>query len=95
MAFGDDDLRAMLSDFGQRVEVLGRPDCEGFLDTRVVNDDGVQRTVLVLRVVAGALGEPARDTLCWINGVGYRLRERVEDAGTIDGAWELWSVGRA
>lgn len=92
MAFGDDDLRAMLSDFGERVECLGQPDTEGFLDTRLVNEDDVQRTATVLRVRAGAIGTPKRDTFVWVNGVRYRIREKLEDAGTVDGAWDLWAL---
>lgn len=87
-----DDLAAMLADFGQRVECIGFPDTAGLLDRRIVTEDDVQRTALVLRVKAGAIGDPARDTPVWVDGVPHRIRERVDDAGIVDGAFDLFAV---
>jgi hypothetical protein len=100
MAFGDDDLRAMLSDFGQPVEFRGVRVGLGTIDTTLTSAaDGVgmevQRKVIVLRVVAGALAGWTRDDVVTCGGTRWKLREKIDDARTIDGAYDLFSVGAA
>jgi hypothetical protein len=98
MAFGDDDLRAMESDFGQTLTFRGVPVGVGTIDTTLGSSpDGVgmdvQRKVTVLRVRAGVLSGWERDDEVMCGGTRYRIREKLDDARTIDGAWDLFSVG--
>lgn len=100
MAFGDDDLRAMESDFGQPLSFRGVPVGVGTIDTTLSSaPDGVgmdvQRRMVVLRVRAGLLAGWVRDDEVTCGGKPYRLREKLDDARTIDGAWDLFSVGAA
>ncbi len=98
MAFGDDDLRAMEADMGVPVRWRGAEVGPCLFGTRVQTspDDvgfGVQRTVLTLRTRRDVLKGWARDDELLIDGKKYRLREKLDDAQTIDAAWDLFSVG--
>ncbi len=100
MAFGDDDLRCMLEDFGSPLTFKGVPVGDGILDTTLGSapDAGgldVQRKVTILRVTAGLLAGWQRDDPVTVDGRRYVLREKLDDARTIDGAWDLFSVGVA
>ena len=100
MAFGDDDLYAMESDFGEALTFRGVPVGVGIIDTTLgTSPDGVgmdvQRKVTVLRVRAGVLAGWVRDDEVTCGGTRYRVREKLDDARTIDGAWHLFSVGIA
>ena len=100
MAFAPDDLSAMLSDFGAVVEFRGRRVGLGTVDTTLTSaGDGVgmdvQRKVIVLRVVAGALDGWTRDDVVTHDGKRWRVREKLDDARTIDGGYDLFSVGAA
>ncbi len=99
MAFGDDDLRAMESDFGVPVQFRGADVGPCLFGDRLVTDQAgggldVQRRAQVLRVRAGELAGWVRDEPITIDRRPYRLRQRVDDAQTVDGAWELIEVGR-
>ena len=100
MAFGDDDLRAMESDFGDVLAFRGSVVGVGTIDhTTISAPDGVgmdvQRPVTVLRVRAGLLAGWVRDDAVQIGGRTYRIREKLDDTRTIDGAWDLFSLGAA
>lgn len=100
MAFGDDDLRAMESDFGEPLTFRGQRVGVGTVDMTLGSAaDGVgmdvQRPVTVLRVRAGLLAGWSRDDVVTVGSRSYRLREKLDDARTIDGAWDLFSLGKA
>ena len=98
MAFGDDDLRAMESDFGVPVTFAGLTVGPCLFGQRVVmaqdaNGYGVERAAMVLRVRAGVLGAWSRDDVITIDGRRWKLREKVDDPSTVDAAWDLIAVG--
>jgi hypothetical protein len=94
--FAPADARAMLSDFGECVEV-GRHRTRGLVnETRVedVDNAGMSRVVVrrVLVVCAGSIGTPARDSACVAGGRSYRIRDRASDVGEVDDAHEFWEL---
>jgi len=100
MAFSRYDAAVMLSDFGEAVQFRGRHVGFGVVDRTLVSAaDGVgmevQRASWVLRVVAGALDGWTRDDVVTCGGKRWRVREKIDDARTIDGAYDLFSVGAA
>lgn len=99
MAFSPDDLDAMLSDFGAPVEFRGRRVGLGTIDTTLTSmGDGAfqeQRRVIVLRVIAGALDGWERGDVVTCGGKRWKVREKIDDARTIDEAYDLFSLGVA
>jgi hypothetical protein len=99
MAFAPHDIDAMLSDFGQQVEFRGRRVGLGTIDTTLTGSgDGAfqeQRKVFVLRVVAGALDGWERGDVVTCGGKRWKVREKIDDARTIDEAYDLFSLGAA
>jgi hypothetical protein len=100
MAFLERHLSAMERHFGSRVSWRGVEIGPCLFGTRLQTADdgagfGVQRSVQTLRVRAGLLGTWKRDDPITIDGKPYKLRELLDDPQTVDGAWDLVSVGRA
>ena len=98
--FGADDLAAMESDFSEPLTFRGSIVGVGMVDTTLgTSPDGVgldvQRKMTVLRVRAGVLDGWTRDDAVSCGGQAYKIREKLDDARTIDGAWDLFSVGVA
>ena len=98
MAYGAQYLGVFDRYFGEPLTFKGVPIGRGTIDTTLGSSpDGVgmdvQRKVTVLRVRAGVLAGWERDDEVMCGGTRYRIREKLDDARTIDGAWDLFSVG--